>query len=194
MKILFFGDVFGSPGREALKTVLPGLKSDYQIDAVIANVENLAHGKGITPDTIKEVLDMGVDIMTSGNHVWEGKDVRLLLEDKRIPLVRPANYPSVLPGRGYAVFPVRTQQIGVLNLIGRVFMRQNTDDPFRLADKIIEEIREKTHIILVDFHAEASSEKIDKGVRAIENANKDIKSRTLDSKKHEHTTGKKKAE
>lgn len=160
LRILFFGDIFGRPGREALKSLLPELQKTFRPDFVIGNVENIAHGKGITPDTIQEVLDAGVHFLTSGNHVWSGRDVARLLSDPAIPIVRPANYPSGLPGDGCRVAKIGDTQVGVINLLGRVFMHQNVDDPFRKADEILASLPADVKIILVDWHAEATSEKV----------------------------------
>ena len=159
MKILFFGDVVGSSGREALKEIMPKWRKKYQPDLVLANGENLAHGKGITESTLAEILETGVDLVTSGNHVWRNKEAVQLLNDSDVPLIRPANYPDSVPGKGYKLIKLRTRNVLVINLIGRVFMQQQCDDPFRKADQIIDELAEQSDIIIVDWHAEATSEK-----------------------------------
>lgn len=159
MKIIFFGDIVGQPGREAIKQILPKWKKEYQPDLVIANGENMAHGTGITEKTLDEVLRAGIDLVTLGDHTWKQKEVTALLEDKDIPLIRPANFPPNLPGQGYRLIEIRTKKILVINLIGRVFMKQQYDDPFRMADQILEQNEEKADIIIVDWHAEATAEK-----------------------------------
>ncbi len=158
MRILFIGDIVGRTGRQVLSARLHRLIDRYQIDLVVANGENAAAGFGLTHDTAKELFDLGVDVLTSGNHIWDKKEIYgYLQEEKR--LLRPANYPSGLAGRGSGIFSTSAGiKVGVLNLEGRVFM-SNLDCPFRVADRLIEEMRARTPIILVDFHAEATSEK-----------------------------------
>ena len=148
------GDIIGRPGRQALKAILPGLRQELAIDFVIANGENTAGGFGITADTAYELLDNGVDLLTSGNHIWDQKEI-IPYMDEGLPLIRPANYPNA-PGRGYLIY----DGIMVLNLMGRVFMPA-LDCPFRTADAILDEVAEAENpkVIIVDFHAEATSEK-----------------------------------
>ena len=158
MRILMIGDVIGKPGREAVRRILPGLRLEHAIDLVIANGENAAGGFGLTVDTASELLDSGVDVLTSGNHIWDKKEFMPYLEDAQedgLPVVRPANYPDA-PGVGV----IRRKGVAVVNLMGRVFMAQ-LDCPFRTADRLLEELRrdEETPVIIVDFHAEATSEK-----------------------------------
>lgn len=160
MKIIFLGDIVGQPGREAIKQILPKWKKKYQPDLIIANGENIAHGTGITKKTLDQILKAGVDLVTSGDHTWKQKEISALLEDKTIPLIRPANFPPNLPGQGYRLIELRTKKILVINLIGRVFMQQQYDDPFRKADQILEQNEEKADIIIVDWHAEATAEKV----------------------------------
>lgn len=160
MRILFFGDIVGRLGRQAIKKILPQWQKKYQPDLVLANGENLAHGMGITEKTLKEVLEAGIDLVTSGDHTWDQKETNALLEDKEIPLIRPANFPPGNPGQGYRLMEIRTKKILMINLIGRVFMRQQYDCPFRKADEILEETGEEAEIIIVDWHAEATSEKV----------------------------------
>ncbi len=154
MRILMIGDIIGRPGRQTIKSILPGLRQEYGIDLVIANGENTAGGFGITLDTAYELLDNGVDILTSGNHIWDQKEI-IPHMDEGLPLLRPANYPDA-PGRGYLVY----DGVMVMNLMGRVFMPA-LDCPFRTADSILEDVAatEKPRAIIVDFHAEATSEK-----------------------------------
>lgn len=159
MNILFIGDVVGRPGRFALTQRLNRLVDRHQIDLVIANGENAAAGFGLTGDTLRELLDAGVDVVTTGNHVWDKKEI-LGFIDQQDCLLRPANYPPGLPGRGCGVYVTAGGiEVGVLNLEGRVFMN-NLDCPFRAADRLVEELRRRTPLILVDFHAEATSEKV----------------------------------
>ena len=154
MRILMIGDVIGKPGRRAVKQLLPSLRSEHGIDLVIANGENAAGGFGLTLDTANELLDSGVDLLTSGNHIWDQKEIIPYL-DEGLPLVRPANYPDA-PGRGSLLH----NNVLVINLMGRVFMPA-LDCPFRTADWILEgaAASERPPVVIVDFHAEATSEK-----------------------------------
>ena len=152
------GDVIGRPGREALHRILPDLRLEKEIDLVIANGENTAGGFGLTADTASELLDAGVDVITSGNHIWDKKEFIPYLDDAQgegLPVLRPANYPDA-PGVGV----MRRKGVAVVNLMGRVFMAQ-LDCPFKTADRILDELRseEETPVVIVDFHAEATSEK-----------------------------------
>ncbi len=160
MKILFFGDIVGQPGREAIAKILPKWKKKYQPDIIIANGENMAHGHGVAEKSLKEVLKSGIDLITSGDHIWDQKQATALLEDKDIPLLRPANYPKGVPGKGYKIIKLRTKRILVINLIGRVFMKEQFENPFLMADEIIEQESEGIDAIVVDWHAEATSEKV----------------------------------
>ena len=164
MKLLFIGDIVGQPGRNAVKTLLPKLRQQHALDFVIANGENSAGGSGITPKTAEEIFSAGVDAITSGDHLWDQKEVmELLANEKRF--LRPLNYPPGTPGQGSAIFEVRNAErgvrnlIGVLNAQGRTFMPP-LEHPFLLAAEEVKRLREQTKIILVDFHAEATSEKI----------------------------------
>ena len=158
MNILFIGDIFGRPGRELVRDGLAALVDRYAVDFVVANAENSAGGFGITREIGDELLDRGVDVMTSGNHIWDKKEAMdYIAAETR--LLRPANYPAGVPGRGSYVGRTRQgRAVGVLNLMGRVFMA-NIDDPFAVALRELEALRERTRIVLVDFHAEATSEK-----------------------------------
>lgn len=162
MQILFIGDIIGRPGRETVKAVLPELKKSKSYDLVIANAENLSHGKGATLKTIEEMLDAGINFFTSGNHIWRNNEIFAAMDDPKYPLIRPANYPPGVPGRGFQI--VKTgllKNLLVINLIGRVFFPQQFDCPFRKADDILSRTAsENPDLIFVDFHAEASSEKI----------------------------------
>ncbi len=162
MRILFIGDVVGKAGRQAIDGVLGRVIAEHKIEFTVANGENAAGGMGITPAIAIEILDRGVDVLTSGNHIWAKKEIVPFLEEE-FRILRPANYPPKVPGRGSGLFHSRNgQTIGVLNLEGRVFMK-NLDCPFRVGEKEVESLRKETHIILVDFHAEATSEKMAMG-------------------------------
>lgn len=163
MNVLFIGDVFGSPGREFLAQHLPSLIDRYSVDFVIANGENAAGGNGLTPEVSAEIFAMGVDVMTSGNHIWDKKEIFPFMDqDRRV--LRPVNYPPGVPGKGAGVFQARNgQSIGVISVCGRVFSPQNLDCPFRALDVEIPRLKQTTQTVLVDFHAEATSEKIAMG-------------------------------
>jgi len=152
--ILAIGDVIGNPGRRAINEFLPSLRQQYGLDLVIANGENAAGGLGLTSTTAKELLSAGVDVLTSGNHIWAQKELIPYL-DGEMPILRPLNYPPGVPGRGYIV----NNQAMVVNLIGRTFMG-DVDCPFRAMDKLLAELKHQPPVIIVDFHAEATSEKV----------------------------------
>ncbi len=166
-KILFIGDVIGKPGRRALREVLPQCKEEYKPDVTIVNVENLAHGKGVTPITLAEVDALGVYCFTSGNHIFKKNELSTECFEKYPKLIRPGNYPENLPGHGYYRFAKDGQQYLILNLNGQVFFDTLFDgavtNPFFALDKILEQQAQKGDIILLDFHAEATSEKIAMG-------------------------------
>jgi hypothetical protein len=158
LKILFIGDIVGRPGRQMVGRHVAALVDRHLIDLVVANVENAAAGFGITADVIDELLGMGVDVLTTGNHVWDKREAVPLL-DQEPRLLRPANYPPGLPGKGWGVFRTSANlAVAVLNLEGRVFMNQ-LDCPFRAADRMLEELTGAAKIVLLDFHAETTSEK-----------------------------------
>jgi 2',3'-cyclic-nucleotide 2'-phosphodiesterase len=156
-RILFVADVIGSPGRKVAKGLLRLLRREERADAIVLNGENSAAGFGITPEIVREFLDLGVDVITTGNHVWDRKEIRPVL-DSQPRLLRPANYPPGNPGRGSTIVEVGGVSLAVLNLQGRVFMPP-IDDPFRMADELLEAVRPDAQIVVVDFHAEATSEK-----------------------------------
>ncbi len=159
MKILFVGDVVGRIGRQALSNQLHRLVDIHQIDLVVVNGENAAAGFGLTANIANELFDLGIDVITSGNHIWDKREIYEQLDSQK-RLLRPANYPPGLPGRGSGLFSTSGGiQVGIVNLEGRVFMN-NLDCPFRAAEQLCEELRVHTPIILVDFHAEATSEKM----------------------------------
>jgi 2',3'-cyclic-nucleotide 2'-phosphodiesterase len=158
MKVLFIGDIVGEPGRKALRNGLPPLIDKLKIDFVIANAENAAGGFGITRPVCEEIFSVGVNILTSGNHIWDKKEaMQYIMEEKR--LLRPANYPDEAPGYGSIIAETPAgEKIAVLNLAGRVFMNQ-LDCPFKTAKAALLKLKEETRVIIVDFHAEATSEK-----------------------------------
>jgi 2',3'-cyclic-nucleotide 2'-phosphodiesterase len=159
MRILFIGDIFGKPGREIARRAIPALTAARDIDLVIANVENSAAGFGVTGDIAETILGYGVDVMTTGNHVWDKKEI-LDYIPRQPKLLRPANYPATVPGRGSCIARTRSgDPVGVVNIMGRVFMAP-LDDPFAVVLREVEALRAKTRIVIVDFHAEATSEKV----------------------------------
>jgi metallophosphoesterase (TIGR00282 family) len=162
MRILFIGDIVGRPGRELVRRGLAALVEHHRIDIVIANAENAAAGFGITREIGDEILEWGVDVMTSGNHIWDKKEaIDYIGAEPR--LLRPANFPAGVPGNGsYLARTTEGQTVGVLNAMGRVFML-NLDDPFAVVRREIEAMRQRTRVIFLDFHAEATSEKMAMG-------------------------------
>jgi len=157
MKLLFIGDIIGEPGRKKVIQYLPEVIGKEKIAFVVAQGENLAGGIGITEKSATELFSAGVDCITTGNHVWKHKEIYAYL-DHETRILRPANYPEGVPGRGKAVFMKNGIQLGVINLQGRVFMKP-LDDPFKIGRKIIDEMQVLTPNIFMDFHAEATSEK-----------------------------------
>ena len=162
MNILFIGDIVGSPGRELIRKGARALAEKHGADFVIANAENSANGFGITKDIGDTILELGVDVMTSGNHIWDKKEALEYIAGQP-RLLRPANYPAGVPGRGsYVARTGDGREVGVINVMGRVFMTP-IDDPFAVVLREIEAIRHRTRVIIVDFHAEATSEKVAMG-------------------------------
>ncbi len=157
MLILVIGDIIGRPGRQAVHRFLPDLRQQYELDMVIANAENTAGGFGLTSAIARELLGADIDVLTSGNHIWAQKEIIPYL-DGEMPIVRPLNYPPGVPGRGYIIIG----QTMVVNLMGRTFMG-DLDCPFRAMDKLLAELEHKPPVIIVDFHAEATSEKVAMG-------------------------------
>ncbi|MFH1857750.1 MAG: TIGR00282 family metallophosphoesterase [Candidatus Omnitrophota bacterium] len=160
MKILVLGDIVGEPGRKMIAARVPRLREEEEIDFVVANGENIAGGSGLTFQTSRELLGSGVDCLMTGDHVWDKKEiVEAIEQEKRI--LRPVNYPDGVPGRGAVVLETRSgRPVGVINTIGRVFMRDAFDCPFRTTEKAAAQLRKQTPFILVDIHAEATSEKV----------------------------------
>lgn len=159
MNILFFGDLVGKPARVALKTVLPLYKKRYKIDLTIANADNLAHGKGVTKNTIQEVLDSGVDFLTCGDHIWDTSQALDILKDREYNFICPANYPVLDYKKGYKIIEINSKRVLIINLVGRVFLKNYPDCPFRVVDEILKENVKSFDIAIVDLHSEATSEK-----------------------------------
>ncbi|MBI3991203.1 MAG: YmdB family metallophosphoesterase, partial [Candidatus Omnitrophica bacterium] len=159
MNVLFIGDIVGSPGREAVKGLVPKLQKEYQLDFVVANAENAAGGSGITPSVARELFEAGVNVLTSGDHIWKKREIFEII-DKEDRILRPVNFPSGVPGRGAYLFKAKNgSSIGVVNVNGRVFM-EALECPFKTSRQAIEELAKDTKIIIVDIHAEATSEKV----------------------------------
>jgi len=157
MLVLVVGDIIGQPGRKAVHEVLPQLRRQYRLDMVIVNAENAAGGFGLTPAIAQELIETGVHVLTSGNHIWAQKDIIPNL-DGDMMILRPLNYPPGVPGRGYLI----TGQTMVVNLMGRTFMN-DIDCPFRAMDALLDEVKDRPPVVIVDFHAEATSEKMAMG-------------------------------
>jgi len=159
MNILFIGDIVGSPGREAIKNLLPQLKKEYSLEFVIANAENAAGGSGITPRIAQELFDSGISVITSGDHIWKKREIfEIINQEDRI--LRPVNFPAGAPGQGEGLFRTDSGiKVGVINVQGRVFM-EALECPFKSTAKAIEILSKDTPIIIIDMHAEATSEKV----------------------------------
>lgn len=159
MRFLILGDVVGKPGRRAVARSLPALREEFQPDSVIINIENIAHGMGISPATVREAQPWEADVYTTGDHAWDNAKGAALLNDRSLPIIRPANYPVGVPGRGYHIFRRGAWQVAVINLQGQVFFKNHPDNPFHCLDGLLAEtdIRQ-AQIVLVDFHVEATSE------------------------------------
>lgn len=161
MRFLIVGDVYGRPGRAAFAKYTPKIRAEKKIDVVIVNGENSAGGKGITRKSLDALYHGGADIITSGNHIWDKKDVLEFIDTEPF-LIRPANYPEGAPGRGYCVYPFRAKNVGVMNLSGRAFMPA-LDCPFQKVEDLLREMKHDCDIIILDFHAETTSEKMAMG-------------------------------
>lgn len=167
MKILFFGDIVGRPGRQALKYILPELKKEFKPDFVFANAENAAHGQGLSEKTAQEVLATGVDFLTGGDHSFALQSGVAMLEDQSIKALRPLNWPGGVSGKGFEILSLGSKRLLLVSLVGRVFMRQDFDDPFQKISELLDDYSlkgkeqgsEAVDAILIDFHAEATSEK-----------------------------------
>lgn len=163
MNILFIGDIFGRPGRKTVAKLLQDYRKKLKINVVIANAENMHHGKGVTEPLLKEMRTAGIDFFTSGNHIWKEREIIPKLDDPKLPLIRPANYPQGAPGKGYQIIEDDGgKKILVINLMGRVFMPMHLDCPFQTADRVLQEFKDDKSLsaIFVDFHAETTSEKM----------------------------------
>lgn len=161
MRILFIGDIVGRPGRQMLERSLPELKAKYQPNIILVNGENSSGGKGISSKVVRFLFEQGVSAITLGNHTWDNKEIFEFIQDET-KVIRPANFPDGTPGLGYTYIRYNDIEIGVINLMGRTFL-PSIDCPFRKADQIIEEMQKRTKLIFVDFHAEATSEKLAMG-------------------------------
>lgn len=159
MKILFLGDIVSKPGRQIVKEFLPSLILEFNPDIVIANCENLSHGRGVTKEHLQEMKNAGVDYFTGGDHMFYKKDLEDYIDQE--PLVRPANYPSLTPGKGHAVINTKNnEKLLIINVLGRTFLNERLDDPFTKVDEILSSYNKTDYdICIVDFHAEATSEK-----------------------------------
>lgn len=162
LRFLIVGDIFGQPGRHGAAQIIPALRREHGFDLVIANGENAAGGRGLTRNTADELFRAGIDVLTLGNHTWSQREMETVLKDEGIPIVRPLNYPPGVPGRGFMDVEVRGAQVRIISLMGRVFLTESLDDPFRVADDLLRMTPDDA-IVLVDFHAEATSEKVAMG-------------------------------
>ncbi len=165
MNILFVGEIVGKLGRHTVGALLPALRKDANIAVVFGNAENLAHGKGVTKTTLAEVQSYGVDAFTSGNHVFWRKEVHDVFEKNDSPIIRPANYPPDVPGKGFKIIDLgQNGKVLLINLLGRTFFNEPVFCPFRTVDKILEDLTDESFsAIVVDFHAEATSESVAMG-------------------------------
>lgn len=161
MKILAIGDLIGTAGIKKMQSVLGKIKEEEQIDFVIVNAENSAEGMGITQKNFNDILDLNIDVITMGNHTWGKKDIFKFIDHPK--LIRPANYPKGVVGKGYNIYNCKDKKIAVINLIGRVDINVLSENPFIIAKEIVNKIKEKVDMIFIDFHAEATAEKIAMG-------------------------------
>ena len=161
MRILMVGDVIGRPSRAAFAKYTPKLRQEKKVDLVVVNGENSAEGRGVTKKTMDELLLGGADVVTGGNHIWDKKEVLQFIDDEPY-LLRPANYPTGVPGKGACVYPLRGKNVGVMNLSGRAFM-QELDCPFQRVEDLLRELSGECDVLLLDFHAESTSEKMAMG-------------------------------
>ncbi len=161
MKLLFIGDIVGSPGRDLIETMLPQIRTEYKPQLIIANGENAAGGRGINEKITKQFFQLGINVITMGNHVWDQGEILEFIDDYK-NLIRPANLAPEAPGNGYTILNYNDEKIGVINLMGRTFMPP-VECPFRTVDRLLDLIQAETNTIIVDFHAEATSEKIAMG-------------------------------
>jgi metallophosphoesterase (TIGR00282 family) len=158
MRVLILGDVMGRPARRAVRDLVPSLIEKEELDLVVANAENSAGGMGVDLKSAKELLSAGVQVLTSGNHIWKKKEIYPFLDEQE-SLIRPANYPAGAPGKGWCVWQDNGRRALVINLQGRVFMPNHVEDPFRCVDEILKQHGSRSRVVIVDMHAEATSEK-----------------------------------
>lgn len=165
MRLIFFGDVVGKAGRKAVAEVLPKWRAQYKPDVVAANIDNVAHGRGFTSKTVKEFLDLGIDILTGGDHVFDNTQANELLAVADMPILRPANFKAELPGVGYKIISVGSRQLLFIHLLGQVFITEELDSPFKVVDDLLSKNNNQGDLagIFVDLHAEATSEKVAMG-------------------------------
>ena len=161
-RILFLGDVVGEPGRKAVAALLPQLRQELEADFAIVNGENSAGGRGITPKIAISLMRAKADVITTGDHIWDQKEIIPFLADEP-RLLRPVNYPVGTPGNGFLILQTKRGKVGIINLQGRTFMRDALENPFTVINQVVENIRKETPVIFVDFHAEATSEKVAMG-------------------------------
>lgn len=159
LRVLFLGDIVGTTGRMLFQKHIAALRAQLAIDAVIVNGENSSDGKGITSRIVRFYKHNGVDVITSGNHIWRQKEIYQYLSENK-DLLRPANYPSACPGTGVTLFSCKGYEIGIISLQGRIFMRDHVECPFKTAESLLSYLKSRTNMIFIDFHAEATSEKI----------------------------------
>ena len=157
IKVLYFGDIVGRIGRQAVRTYLEENKDKIKPDLIIANTDNVSSGKGPTVRAYEDMLDMGVDVLTCGDHIWDYAEAVNLLEDKNSKLIRPYNYPDICPGRGYINVTVGGIDVVVASMLGRVWTKEGLESPFTKTDELLSEVKSK--VVIIDFHAEATSEK-----------------------------------
>ena len=158
MRVLILGDVMGRPARRALRDLVPGLIEKEEIDLAIANAENSAAGMGVDIKSARELLSAGIQVLTSGNHIWKKKEIYSFLDEQE-SLIRPANYPAGAPGKGWCIWQHNGHRALIINVQGRVFMPNHVEDPFRCVDEILKQQGSRSPVVIVDMHAEATSEK-----------------------------------
>lgn len=164
MKILFFGDIFGRSGRQAVRKIMSNLQAQHAPDFIIANIENLAHGRGVTPSSFEDVKNLGIDVFTGGNHSLENEQGLSLFVDDSYPLIRPMNMTEGTVGHGFVIVEKKGVKVMVFNLMGQLFMKKEYENPFVVAQKFLEAHKNEAKIIILDWHAEATSEKVAMGM------------------------------
>src|SRR3990167_8512628 len=160
IRILFIGDIFGKPGRHAVREVVPRLRREHSLDLVIGNGENAAEGRGISVRLAKELFESSVDFLTSGNHIWHSHDIYPYMNEAGCRLIRPANLPATAPGKGWGIAETKKGvRVAVINISGQIFMPQQADSPLNALDRVLDEVHDEADVLIVDMHAEATSEK-----------------------------------